>query len=126
MFYSVASPDWKPGQPLTPAGALLFRTRFEAESFAPESATVAVAVRFDEAKRVVRPQGPVASASVGPWSSSAVSNTLGGVTVFGAIPPALVRPLLESETMVDWRPKAPVEPEPKFGGWDSLTMALMA
>ena len=25
MFYSVASPDWKPGQPLTPAGALLFR-----------------------------------------------------------------------------------------------------
>ena len=126
MFYSVASPDWKPGQPLTPAGALLFRTRTEAESFAPESSTVAVAVRFDEKKRMIRPQGPVASATAGPWSSSAVANSLGGVTVFGAIPPSLVRPLFEAETLADWRPKVVDEPEVRFGGWDSLTMALLA
>ena len=86
MFYSVASPDWKPGQPLTPAGALLFRTRSEAESFAPEAPAVAVAVRFDERRRAVRPQGPVASATAGHWSAPAVGNSLGGVTVFGADP----------------------------------------
>src|SRR5947208_2609825 len=57
MFYSVASPDWKPGQPLTPAGALLFRTRSEAEAFAPDCPSVAVAVRFDQHWRVIRPQG---------------------------------------------------------------------
>jgi hypothetical protein len=127
MFYSVASPDWKPGQPLTPAGALLFRTRSEAESFAPETPTVAVAVRFDEKKRTVRPQGPVASATAGPWSSPAVANALGGVTVFGTIPAALIRPLFEAEALADWRPKkVEDEPETIFGGWDSLTMALLA
>ncbi|WP_435017131.1 hypothetical protein TA3x_004724 [Tundrisphaera sp. TA3] len=126
MFYSVASPDWKPGEPLTPAGALLFRTRAEAEAFSPDSATVAVAVRFDEKKRLIRPQGPVATATAGAWSAAAVANSLGGVTVFGVIPPSLVRPLFEVETLADWRPKAEEPPDSRFGGWDSLTMALMA
>jgi len=130
MFYSVASPEWTPGQPLTPSGALLFRTRSEAESFAPEASAVAVAVRFDSGRRVVRPQGPVASATAGNWSVPAVGNALGGVTVFGAIPATLIRPSIESEAMADWRPRAEEEPStaPRagFGGWDSLTMALLA
>lgn len=130
MFYSVASPDWKPGQPLTPAGALLFRTRSEAESFAPEASAVAVAVRFDEHRRAVRPQGPVASAKAGRWSAPAVGNTLGGVTVFGSIPATLVRPSVEVEALADWRPRVMDEPPAdsvaEFGGWDSMTMALLA
>ena len=130
MFYSVASPGWMPGQPLTPSGALLFRTRSEAESFAPEAPAVAVAVRFDPARREVRPQGPVASATAGSWSAPAVGNSLGGVTVFGTIPASLIRPSFESEAMADWRPRAEDEPaaSPRsgFGGWDSLTMALLA
>ena len=130
MFYSVASPDWKPGQPLIPAGALLFRTRSEAELFAPEASAVAVAVRFDPARCEVRPQGPVASATAGPWSAPAVGNSLGGVTVFGSIPAALVRPSVEFETLANWRPGAEDDqartPRPSFGGWDSLTMALLA
>ena len=92
MFYSVASPEWKPGQPLTPAGGLLFRTRSEAELFAPEAPVVIVAVRFDRKRCEVRPQGPVASATVGAWSAPAVGNSLGGVSVFGPIPTSLVRP----------------------------------
>ncbi len=130
MFYSVASPEWKPGQPMTPAGALLFRTRSEAESFAPEASAVAVAVRFDERRLEVRPQGPVASATAGPWAAPAVANTLGGVTVFGPIPSALVRPSMVSEALADWRPRVDEEPAlaPRagFGGWDSMTMALLA
>lgn len=131
MFYSVASPDWKPGQPLTPSGALLFRTRSEAETFAPECRAVAVAVRFDPKRSEVRPQGPVASATVGPWSAPAVSNSLGGVSVFGPIPASLVRPVGSSESLVHWRPEADDEangvlPRASFGGWDSLTMALLA
>ncbi len=128
MFYTVASPDWKPGQALTPAGALLFRTRAEAESFAPEASAVAVAVRFDAGRRAVRPQGPVASAKAGDWSAPAVANSLGGVTVFGAIPAALVRPSPDSEALADWRPKPDPSAHlaPGFGGWDSLTMALLA
>ncbi len=119
MFYSVASPDWKPGQPLSPSGALLFRSRSEAEMFAPEASSVEVAVRFDERRRVVLPRGPVAWSLPGPWEAPAVANALGGVTVFGTIPAELVR-----------RP-AGVESgaEPSlagFGGWDSLTMALLA
>ena len=104
MFYSVASPDWKPGQPLSPSGALLFRSRSEAESFAPEASAVAVAVRFDPRRSEVRPQGPVASAKAGPWSAPAVGNSLGGVSVFGAIPASLVRPSVEVEALANWRP----------------------
>jgi hypothetical protein len=130
MFYSIASPDWKPGQPLTPSGALLFRTRSEAELFAPESPAVAVAVRFDPRRSEVRPQGPVASATAGPWSAPAVGNSLGGISVFGAIPASLVRPSVECEAMANWRPGAEDEPSstPRagFGAWDSLTMALIA
>ena len=132
MFYSVASPDWKPGQPLTPSGALLFRTRSEAELFAPEASAVAVAVRFDATRSEVRPQGAVALATAGAWSAPAVGNTLGGVTVFGAIPANLVRPSVEVETLARWRPERDRDEESArtsragFGGWDSLTMALLA
>jgi hypothetical protein len=128
MFYSVASPDWKPGQPLTPAGALLFRTRSEAELFAPEAPAVAVAVRFDPGRCEVRPQGPVALATVGPWSAPAVSNSLGGVSVFGAIPASLVRPSVDVETLANWRPGSEEESSAPttVGRWDSLTMALLA
>lgn len=119
MFYSVASPDWMPGQPLSPSGALLFRSRSEAEAFAPEASAVEVAVRFDERRRVVRPRGPVAWSMPDPWEAPAVANALGGVTVFGTIPAALVRPSVEVE--------CESEPVPAgFGGWDSLTMALLA
>jgi hypothetical protein len=130
MFYSVASPDWKPGQPLTPSGALLFRTRSEAESFAPEASAVAVAVRFDARQSMVRPQGPVALATAGDWSAPAVGNMLGGLTVFGAIPANLVRPSVEVEALARWRPESEDESHRTaragFGGWDSLTMALLA
>ena len=131
MFYSVASPDWKPGQPLTPSGAVLFRTRSEAELFAPGTLAVAVAVRFDPRRCEVRPQGPVANAKAGPWAAPAVDNSLGGVSVFGAIPAALVRPSVEVEALADWRP---IDDEPAacpcpsktVAGWDSLAMALHA
>jgi hypothetical protein len=128
MLYSVASPDWKPGQSLTPTGALLFRTKAEAELFAPEAQAVAVAVRFDPRRCEVRPQGPVALATAGPWSAPAVSNSLGGVSVFGAIPASLVRPSVEVETLVQWRPGSDEEPTAPatVGRWDSLTMALLA
>ena len=130
MFYSVASPDWKPGQPLTPAGALLFRTRSEAELFAPEAPAVAVAVRFDPRRCEVRPQGPVASATAGPWSAPAVGNSLVGVSVFGAIPASLVRPSVEVEALANWRPAdeadAVATDPATVGKWDSLTMALLA
>src|SRR3954451_24615070 len=105
MFYGVASPAWKPGQALSPADDLLFRTRSEAEAFAPGSMAVAVAVRYDQRWRVVRPQGAAARSTAGPWSAPAVGNSLGGVTVFGAIPAGLVRPSTESEALADWRPR---------------------
>ncbi|WP_435010945.1 hypothetical protein P12x_002235 [Tundrisphaera lichenicola] len=130
MFYSVASPDWKSGQPLNPVGALLFRSRSEAEAFAPDSPTVAVAVRFDQEWRIVRPQGSVAQSVAGSWSAPAVGNALGGVTVFGPIPAGLVRSSANVETLADWRPRvleeAPAGHSVGFGGWDSLTMALLA
>ena len=126
MFYSVASPGWKPGQPLIPAGALLFRTKAEAELFAPEAPAVAVAVRFDPRRFEVRPQGPVASATAGNWSAPAVGNSLGGVSVFGEIPPSLVRPSVEVEALANWRPGAEEESTVTVGKWDSLTMALLA
>lgn len=118
MFYSVASPDWKPGQPLTPAGALLFRTRSEAESFAPDAPAVEVAVRFDDRLRAVRPRDAMA----GSWSAPAVGNTLGGVTVFGSIPAELIRPSVDVESTFS-RPDGPVG---GFDGWGSMTMALLA
>lgn len=130
MFYSVASPDWESGQPLNPVGALLFRTRSEAEAFAPDGPAVAVAVRFDPRWRVVRPQGAAALSAAGPWAIPAIGNTLGGVTVFGPIPTELVRPSDLAESLADWRPRseeeAPAGPGPGFGGWDSLTVALLA
>ncbi len=131
MFYTVASPDWKPGQPLTASAALLFRTKAEAESFAPEASTIALAVRFDAIRGLVRPLGPVAQAIASGWSVPAVRNSLGGLTVFGSIPASLVRPSLESEGYVHWRPEPEDEPSrshPRAGftGWDSLTMALLA
>jgi hypothetical protein len=130
MFYSVASPGWKPGQPLNPSGALLFRTKAEAELFAPEAPAVAVAVRFDPRRCEVRPQGPVASATAGNWSAPAVGNSLGGVSIFGEIPPSLIRPSVEVESLVNWRPVVEEDPtgtnSATVGRWDSLTMALLA
>jgi hypothetical protein len=131
MLYGVASPAWKPGQALSPADDLLFRTRSEAEAFAPGSLAVAVAVRYDRQGRVICPQG-AARSTAGPWSAPAVGNSLGGVTVFGAIPAGLVRPPIEGETMADWRPRVKEEsssdlgPAPDDGDWDPLTMALLA
>ena len=126
MFYSVASPDWKPGQPLNPTGSLLFRTRSEAELFAPEAPTVAVAVRFDPRRCEVVPQGPVASATAGHWSAPAVGNSLGGVSVFGEIPASLARRSAEVESLANWRPTPEDESAASVGRWDSLTMALLA
>ena len=120
MFYSVASPDWKPGQPLSPAGALLFRTEAEAASFAPDAAVVAVAVRHDGSARAVRPRGCGASI-VGTWSAPAVDNRLGGIMVFGSIPAPLVSPLVATRSGL-----GPVAASTEVYGWDSLTMALMA
>lgn len=130
MFYGVASPGWEPGRPLSPAGALLFRTRSEAESFAPGAPAVAVAVRFDAQRRAVRPRGAAGPATAGAWSAPAVGNTLGGVTVFGPIPAPLVRPAAEAGGWLKPRPRDEVETSvghvAGFGGWDSMTMALMA
>ena len=133
MFYSVASPGWKPGQPLNPVGALLFRSRSEAESFAPDGSTVAVAVRFDERWRVVRPRGSAALSASGPWSAPAIGNALGGLTVFGPIPPGLVRPSNGDEALADWRPRVGNVPSGDHRVRPSnpanatpLTMALLA
>ncbi len=131
MFYTVASPDWKPGQPLTLSAALLFRTRSEAESFAPDASTVALAIRFDASRGLVHPLGPVARATASGWSVPAVGNSMGGLTVFGSIPANLVRPSVESEGYASWRPATDDEasrPESRdgFSGWDTLTMALLA
>jgi len=126
MFFSVASPDWKPGQPLAPVGALLFRTRLEAESFAPEALVVEVLVRYHSATRAVTSQGPCVDA-VGPWSSRAVSNILGGITVFGSIPSVLIRSLVGEGSNVERGLTVEGERVPnEFRGWDSLTMALLA
>jgi hypothetical protein len=130
MFYAVASPGWRPGQPLNPSGGLLFRSKAEAESFAPEALAVAVAIRYDARRSEIRPQGPVASASAGPWSAPAVANSLGDVSVFGSIPSALIRLASEVEVLARWRPESEEESSRParagFGGWDSLTMALLA
>jgi hypothetical protein len=132
MFYGVASPSWKPGQALSPADDLLFRTRSEAEAFAPGSMAVAVAVRYDPQWRVVRPQGAAARSTAGLWSAPAVGNSLGGVTVLDAIPAGLVRLSIEVEAMADWRPRVTKEPSsdpvpcPGPGDLDSLTMAPLA
>jgi hypothetical protein len=119
MFYSVASPGWTPGRPLSPSGALLFRSKAEAEAFAPEAEAVEVAVRFDGRRKVVLPKGPMAWSMPGAWEAPAVANSLGGVSVFGTIPAALVRPTDRAES-------GPEPALPGFGGWDSLTMALLA
>jgi hypothetical protein len=131
MFYTVASPEWKPGQPMTLSATLLFRTKAEAESFAPEASTVALAIRFDESRGLVHPHGPVARATAGGWSAPALGNSRGGLTVLGSIPSSLVRATVEVEGYVSWRP--PIEDESPhserrggFSGWDSLTMALLA
>jgi hypothetical protein len=130
MFYSVASPGWEPGQPLTTAGALLIRTRSEAESFVPGAPAVAVAVRFDALPRTVRPYGVAESATAGTWSAPAVGNTRGGVTVFGPIPGSLVCPAAEVGAWLEWRSRTESEPwvghDAGFGGWVTMTMALMA
>ena len=86
MFYSVASPDWKPGQPLTPSGALLFRTRSEAEAFAPEAPAVAVAVRFDARRARSARRGRSPRRRPGRGRPRRSATRLGGVTVFGADP----------------------------------------
>lgn len=121
MFYSVASPDWKPGQPLAPAGALLFRSRAEAASFVPDASVVAVAVRYDSARRAITPRK---SGGGDPWSAGAVGNMLGGITVFDSIPPALVRPTAD-EAGAGLARRAEPAPAEAYG-WDSLTMALLA
>ncbi len=122
MFFSVASPDWKPGQPLAPSGALLFRTWAEAESFAPDASVVAVSVCYNASTRAVSARGLGAS-SVGRWSSRAVSNSLGGITVFGPIPAALVG---SAAHVVEAAGNEADLNLNDFHGWDSLTMALLA
>jgi len=122
MFFSVASPDWKAGQPMAPVGALLFRTRLEAESFAPDAPVVAVSVGYDATTRTVSPTGPGA-ASVGCWSARAVSNILDGITVFGSIPAALIGSMALASEVAKTEPDVALN---DFHGWDSLTMALLA
>ena len=124
MFYSVASPDWKPGQPLAPAGALLFRSRAEAASFAPEAAVVAVAVRYDSSRRSITPRRTADGAA---WSAGAVGNMLGGITVFDVIPSGLVRSTVGDDLACQAAAARKVEPAPADAyAWDSLTMALLA
>ena len=128
MFHSVASPDWKPGQPLTPAGALLFRTDAEAAAFAPDAVVVTVAVRYDAASRLVRPSGAGASVRAN-WSAPAVENRLGAITVFAVIPAALIRSTATATAAPIITPCPRIESPgvaTEFHGWDSLTMALLA
>jgi hypothetical protein len=93
MFYTVASAEWSPERALTPVAARggLYRSRFEAEAIADGRPTLAVALRYDANRGVVLPQGPVARARAGQWSAPAVMDARGSVTVFAAIPAALVR-----------------------------------
>ena len=93
MLYAVADVNWSPGTPLPPSSTRggLYRSRSEAESVAAGRPTLALAVRYDAARGAVFPQGPVARSWASRWSAPAVSDAVGVVTAFGAIPAALVR-----------------------------------
>ena len=125
MFYSVASPDWTPGRPLAPTGALLFRSKAEALAFAPGGQGVAVAVRFDSSRSEIRPRR-ASSGSIAGWKAPAVENSLGGLTIFEAIPTDLVRPVFEVDAALPGDGEGLEASGRGFGGWDSLTMALLA
>lgn len=93
MLYAIASPRWEPGYPFMPASARggLFRTRSEARRAVADGPMVALAVRYDEERGLLVPQGPVAAGRAPGWFAPAIVNALGGITAFGAIPMALVR-----------------------------------
>ena len=126
MFFGIASPDWKPGQSLSPVGSLLFRTRSEAAAFAPEATVVAVSLCFDSTNRAVKPL-TFYSPALRHWSAPATNNSLGGITVFGPIPSILIRSsAAEASPSQAWENSKADLANGDFHGWDSLTMALLA
>jgi hypothetical protein len=122
MFFSATRPDWRPGLPLSPAGSLLFRTQAEARAFLPEGQVVTVSVCFDARTRRVLGNRPHFSQPA--WSAHALENALGGVTVFEPLPPAFIQPISPGDPRLGEPPTTLAFPD--FGGWDSLTMALLA
>ena len=103
MLYAIACPRWEPGDPFLPASARggLFRTRAEARGAVGAGPMVALAVRYDEARGMLVPQGPVAAGRAPGWLAPAIVNDLGGLTAFGAIPIPLVREIPPAEIRAD-------------------------
>jgi len=99
MLYAIACPRWEPGLPFMPASARggLFRTRAEARQVVGEGPMVALAVRYDEERGILVPQGPVAAGRAPGWYAPAIVNAPGGLTAFGAIPIPLVRLVPKAE-----------------------------
>ena len=103
MLYAITNQLWGRGRPLMPAAARggLFRSRAEARAGAIDGTLVALAVRYDATRGVLTPLGPVASAAAGDWRAPAIVDARGGLTFFGAIPAALVRPVPAAELRAD-------------------------
>ena len=110
MFYAIASGSWRPGAALSPTAARggLFRSRAEARRVAPDGPLVALAVRHDEARGTLFPQGPVASAQAPGWTCPAIRNDLDGLTPFAPIPAPLVRVVPPAETRADSGASRPI------------------
>ncbi|AGA29520.1 hypothetical protein Sinac_5372 [Singulisphaera acidiphila DSM 18658] len=102
MLYTVASWNWAPGDPLTPAMARggLNRWRPKSEEIAGGGPALAVALRYDETRGQVVAEGVTARGSCGPWSAPAIVDSVGGVMVLAAIPAALVRVIGTAEIRV--------------------------
>lgn len=102
MLYTVASWNWAPGNPLTPAMARggLSRWRPKTEASAAGGPTLAVALRYDGTRGQVVAEGTTARGNSGPWSAPAIVDSTGGVMVLAAIPAALVRVIGEAEIRV--------------------------
>jgi len=102
MLYTIQSADWSTGRPLRPVPnrPVFYRSRAEAERFAAGRPTLAVAVRFDAARGVVVPEGPVARRRTRGWSAPASLDATGAVAVQAAIPGVLVRSNVRAEMRV--------------------------
>ena len=128
MFYSVASPDWKPGQPLTPAGSLLFRSRGGGEPRLPPRRWSSRPWRSATTRRpgCVTPDaarlGPAVEILVGASPSATCS---AGSPSSASSPRPLVR-IQAVDKMHGSRPRRIDRATLGWHGWDSLTMALLA
>lgn len=93
MLYTIASAEWTPGAPLTPAEIRngIFRTREEARRIGVGLRILAISICFDPARGLVAAFPPLSKSSGGSWTAPAIRNDDDGVIVFKTIPGSLVR-----------------------------------